>query len=267
MAAPCIHPRAEVHPEARLAEDVVVGPGAVIEPEVEVGPGCHIMANAVVLRGTRLGANCRVFPTAVLGGPPQDAKYAGEPSTVEIGEGSVIREGATVHRATGEGQRTVLGPGCVLMAQAHVGHNSTVGARVVLANGALVAGHVEIGEGAFLSGNACVHQYCRIGRLAMMGGNSAISLDLPPFLLATSTRGNAVGGLNTVGLRRAGVSSQARQALKEAFRLLYRQRDRTIPEVLDELAASSCAEVRELAAFCRASRRGVIRRFLAPDGP
>lgn len=258
-----VHASAAVDAGASLGDDVEVGPYAVVEAGASIGAHTRILAHAVVRSGSVLGERCEVHPGAVIGGEPQDRHFAGESSRVVIGDDTIIREAATVNRGTGEGTETRVGDRCMLMACSHVAHNCTVGNDVVLVNSALLAGHVEVHNGAFLSGNTSVHQFCRIGRLAMLGGHSSISLDLPPFMTATGMRGNEVSGLNAVGLRRAGVEPAARAALKEAFRLLYRSND-PLEEVLAALERSGCPEVLELVAFCRTSKRGVIRLYGNP---
>ncbi len=260
-----IDPRASVHAEAQLGADVEIGPGAVIERGVRLGDGVRVLANAVIIEGTRLGAGVCVHPGAVIGGPPQDAKYEGERSFVEIGAGTIVRELVTIHRGTGEGTLTRVGRRCMLMAGAHVAHNCTLGDDVTLANGALLGGHVEVGDRAFISGHTAVHQFCRIGRLAMLGGGASISQDLPPFVIGTSMKGNRVCGLNVVGLRRAGLGREVRRALKEAYQRLFRS-ETPLEQTLAALEAHPVAEVRELVAFFRGTRRGVIRVHEGPHG-
>jgi UDP-N-acetylglucosamine acyltransferase len=252
-----VHSRAIVDAGAELGDGVEVGPGAVIEGDVVLGAGVRVMANAVVCRGTRLGDGCQVHPGAVIGGPPQDTKYQGERSFVEVGAGCVFREFTTVNRGTGEGTVTRLGAGCMLMSGAHVGHNCTVGDGVIMVNSAVLGGHVEVGAKAFLSGNTSIHQFCRVGRLAMLGGNAAMSLDLPPFMTGTSTLANRVCGLNTVGLRRAGVGPEARKALKQAYHLIIRS-EMALDEALASLGSSAVPEVLELVEFYRRSKRGAV---------
>jgi len=197
----------------------------------------------------------------VLGDLPQDQAYTGADSRVRIGDCCVIRECVTIHRGTKEGTVTEVGDGCLLMACSHVGHNAQLGRRVTLANGALLAGYSEIGDQAFISGNCLVHQFTRIGRLAMMAGGSATQMDIPPFCSTRVLSANTVASLNVVGLRRAGMSSLDRKALKRAFDLLYRT-GLSVPAALSaiERQATSSAEL-ELCAFVRTSQRGICKFF------
>lgn len=219
-----IHPTAIVHPGARLAEDVEVGPHCVIEDKVAIGAGCVLRESVIVRRHTTLGRDNRVDAFCVLGGEPQDLKF--EPGTVshlEIGDGNVFREGVTVSRATGAGNATRVGSGTYWMTQAHAGHEATVEDDVILVNGAAVAGHATIGRRAILSAQSAVHQHCWVGEGAMVQGHSTCTMHVPPFSIATGI--NRVAGLNSVGLRRSpGITAEDRRQLKEAFRLVYRRR-------------------------------------------
>jgi UDP-N-acetylglucosamine acyltransferase len=216
-----IHPSAIVDPKAELAADVEVGPFALIECGVRIGAHSRIGPRAHVCSGTILGENCEVHIGAVLGHLPQDFSYKNEPSVLEIGDGTVVREYATLHRATGEGRKTEIGKKCYLMGGAHVAHNCKLGCGVILANNVLLAGHVEIGDGAILSGGVVVHQFVRIGDLAMLSGGSRFGMDVPPYVIGDET--NAVTGLNSVGLRRsAKLSDDDRREIRKAFKIFFR---------------------------------------------
>ncbi len=256
-----IHPTAVVHPDAKLGRDVEIGPGAVIGPGVVVGDRCRIGPHAVLLERVILAAGCRVHAHAVLGDVPQDLKFRGVDSRVEIGERCVIREGVTIHRGTHEGSATVIGPDCFLMANSHVAHNCRLGAGVILANGVLLAGDVEVGDRAFLSGNVIVHQFTRIGGLAMIGGGAGIGLDILPGCTAAGVERNRVAGLNWVGLRRAGVTPEERLQLRAAFRLVF-QSGLPIDEVVRRLRSEFTSGLAaSWAAFIEGSRRGICRRW------
>src|ERR687890_640597 len=218
-----IHPTAVVSPGARLAEDVRVGPYVVIEDEVVVGDGCVIGAHSVVKQFTTLGRRNRVYEHAVLGGEPQDVKFKGERSRLLIGDDNLIREGVTLHRANGEGEATLIGSRNFLMIGVHVAHNCVVGDDNVFANGVALAGHVTVEDHAFLASNVGAHQFVRFGRYAMVGGKTKVIQDVLPFF---TTDGNParVRGLNTIGLRRGGFSTEARAALKRAYQILFRAR-------------------------------------------
>jgi len=259
-----IHPTAVVSPRAELAAGVRVGPYAVIEDEVIIGDGCEIGAHAVVKRLTRLGRGNRVFEHAILGGEPQDVKFRGETSYLEIGDDNLIRECATLHRASGEGLVTRVGSRNFLMVGVHVAHNCEVGDDNVFANGAALAGHIAVEDHVFLSSNVGCHQFVRIGRYAMVGGKSKIVQDVLPFF---TTDGNPprVRGLNSVGLRRGGFSPEARRALKRAYQLLFRAR-LPLGRVLEELDAMRDEHARHLADFIRGSRRGFTRAGREEEG-
>jgi UDP-N-acetylglucosamine acyltransferase len=253
MADPLIHPTAWVASGARLGINVQVGPFAVIEDEVELGADCEIAAHAVIKRHTRMGARNRVFEHAVIGGEPQDVKFKGHRSSVSIGEGNLIREGATIHRGSTEGSVTRVGDANFLMAYSHVAHDCSVGNQTIIANGALVAGFVSVGDRAFVSGNVTIHQFARIGRLAMVGGLARISLDCLPFMITEGSPAR-IRGLNVVGLRRAGFPAGDISALKQALVVL--RSGQLLQQVLAQLDASPSAPVREVAQFIRASKRG-----------
>jgi UDP-N-acetylglucosamine acyltransferase len=252
-----IHPTAVVSPRAELAPDVRVGPYAVIEDEVVIKGGCEIGAHAVVKRFTTLGERNRVYEHATLGGEPQDVKFRGEPTRLVIGDDNLIREYVTVHRASGEGEATVLGSRNFLMVGVHVAHNCLVGDDNIFANGAAIAGHVAVEDHVFLASNVGAHQFVRFGRYAMVGGKSKIVQDVLPFF---TTDGNParVRGLNTVGLRRAGFAPETRLALKRAYQMLFRSR-LPLASVLEELEGADDEHVRHLADFIRGSRRGFSR--------
>lgn len=252
------HQTAVVSPRARVAGDVRVGAYAVVEEDVEIGAGCEIGAHAVVKRFTTLGVRNRVFEHAVLGGEPQDVKFRGERSRLVIGDDNLIREHATVHRASGGGGETRLGSRNFLMIGVHVAHNCRVGDDNIFANGAALAGHVVVEDHAFLSNDAGCHQFVRVGRYAMVGGKSKIVQDVLPFY---TTDGNParVRGLNSVGLRRAGFAAEDRRALRLAYSVLFRAGGGTLEDRLARLGEIDGEHVRHLAEFIRASRRGFTR--------
>jgi UDP-N-acetylglucosamine acyltransferase len=244
---------ADVHPAARLADDVVVGPGVVVERDVEVGAGTRLLAGTVLLDGTVIGKRCTVGPYAVIGGTPMDKSFAGEPSTALVADDVEIREFATVHRATGEGNRTTVGSGTLVMSYVHVSHNTQVGERVVLTTGVQLGGHSVVGDRAVIGSNTLLHQFCRVGTLAMFGAGSASNLDILPFSMA---RGNPARHyrVNGVGLRRNGVDNDRYRVIERALRFV-RRRDLT---ALEELAAGD-ADAALLVEFLNSSERGVAR--------
>lgn len=216
-----IHSTAIVAPDAELGQDVEVGPFCVIGPAVRVGDRTVLGPHVSVEAGTILGSDCQVMAGAVLGGPPQDTKYKGEPTRLEVGDRTIIREAVTIHRATGEGNVTVIGSDNMIMAYAHIGHNARVGNGVTISSYVGISGHACIEDRVVIGGFAGIHQFARVGKMAMVGGMSRVVQDVPPFLLV---QGEPVRpyGLNVVGLRRAGVSPEVRAQLKRAYRLLYR---------------------------------------------
>lgn len=249
-----IHPTAAVDPESRIGPGTRIGPFAVVESGVRVGRDCRILAHAVIKRGCRLGDGNQVHEHAVLGGAPQDLKFAGAVSGVSIGDRNVFREGVTVNRCTGEGGQTVIGNDCFLMTHSHVAHECVLGDGVILANGVALAGHVRLEDRVFLSGNVVVHQFSSIGRLAMVGGNGKVTQDVLPFCLADGVPART-RSLNLVGLRRAGFGVQEVRELKRAFRILA-QPGRLLQEKLVELAEIESPTVAHLLDFIRKSQRG-----------
>jgi UDP-N-acetylglucosamine acyltransferase len=216
-----IHPAALVDPGAQLAPDVEVGPGAIIEAGAVIGAGCRIQARAVITGHVRMGERNTVGYGAIIGAEPQDFSFKpATPSFVRIGDDNVIREYATIHRATKEEGPTRVGNNNYLMVGIHMGHDSSVGNRVVMANNVLLAGHVEVQDGAVLGGGSVFHQFIRVGRLCMVRGGERFGMDIPPYLVAYGT--NRVAGLNAVGLKRAGFGVEVRLEIKRAFQMLYR---------------------------------------------
>ena len=261
-----IHPTAIVDSKAELGTGVGIGPYAVIGPDVRIGDGCEIGPHAVLHRWTRLGAGCRVHAHAVLGDLPQDLKFAGVESYVEIGPETVVREGVTIHRGTKNLSSTVVGRGCYLMVNSHLGHNVRIGDHVILANGVLLAGDTEVGDRAFLSGNVIVHQFTRIGRLAMISGGGGIGKDVPPFCMTAGVQRNTVAGLNIVGMRRAGFGGPDRLQVKRAFELLYRSGLNTSQALERMRAEFTTGPAAEWVPFIEQSRRGVCP-FGGENGP
>ncbi|MBN1557349.1 MAG: acyl-ACP--UDP-N-acetylglucosamine O-acyltransferase [Lentisphaerae bacterium] len=217
-----IHGTAVIDKAAEIGPDVRIGPYCVVEADVRIGAGCELGPHVSLRRYTSLGPRCRVHAGAVLGDEPQDTAFSPCRSEVRIGADCIIREGVTVHRGTKPDTATVIGDGCFLMGFSHCAHNVVLGRQVILANGALLAGYVEVGDRAFISGNCVVHQFVKIGRLTMLGGGCAVSKDVPPYCTMRPVSLNAVQGLNVVGMRRAGLSSEERREIREAYGLLYR---------------------------------------------
>lgn len=253
-----IHSTAIVSPEAEIGSDVEIGPYAIIGENCVVGDGCVIAPRATLERNVTLASNVKVGIGTILGGLPQDLKFAGEETTVEIGEGTVIREYTTINRGTAQSFKTTVGKNCLLMSYVHLGHDCHIGNSVILSNVVQLAGHVTIEDRAIVSGLSAVHQFVRIGRHSFIGGCSRVSKDIPPFLKAV---GNPVKlyGLNTVGLQRNGMDDTTIRELKRAYRLLFRS-DLNVTQAIERVQQEIevLPEVRELLRFVEASERGVV---------
>jgi len=258
-----IHPSAIVSPEAELGIDIEIGPYCIVESGVRIADRCRLVAHVNIRTGTTLGCDSTVYEGAVLGGLPQHANPKSEPGSVTIGERNVFREHATVHRAMHQGEVTRIGDDCFFMVGAHVAHDCQVGDRVILTNGTMLGGHVEVGERACLGGNVAVHQFCRIGRLAMVGGCTKVVQDVPPFVLTDGATALVVG-LNTVGLRRAGLDRQQILDLKGAYRLIYRKgfAFRKTLAALEEQFPLGVAS--EFAEFFQSGQRGFVQERRRP---
>ncbi|MFO0838172.1 MAG: acyl-ACP--UDP-N-acetylglucosamine O-acyltransferase [Phycisphaerae bacterium] len=251
-----IHPTAVVGKHCEIDPSADIGASAVIEDGVCIGENTRIFPHAYISTGTTIGRGCSIHPFAVVGHWPQDLAWKGEPSFTQIGDETIIREHASIHRGTMPGSTTRVGSRCFIMSTAHVGHNCVVGDDVKLANGALLAGHVHVGDKAFISGHAMGHQFVRIGSLVMASGGARLSKDVPPFLIVAP-----VGpvSINVIGLRRAGLSQQERLELHRCYRLLYRE-GLHFPKAIELVAqiAESPAG-RQLVEFLRApSKRGYL---------
>jgi len=219
---PRIHPTAVVDGSAQLADDVEIGPYCLVEADVSIGAGSRLLSHAVIRRYTSLGEGNVVYPAAVLGGEPQDLKFdPGPASYVRIGDHNVFREGVTISRPTHPGAVTRIGSHSYWMTHSHAGHDSTAGDHVVMANGAVLAGHVELGPRCVLSAYSGVHQFCWVAQMVLMQGGAIATMHVPPYVLLAGAV-NTVAGLNVVGMRRAGLSSEDRRQIQEAFNLTYR---------------------------------------------
>jgi UDP-N-acetylglucosamine acyltransferase len=256
-----IHPTALVETGAIVPKSVKIGPYCTVGPNVVLGDGCELVSHVVLDGHTRLGAGCRVYSFAAVGVAPQDLKYAGEPTSVEIGDRTVIRECVTISRGTaGGGGTTHVGSDCLIMAYAHIGHDSNIGDNCILANGATLAGHVTVEEYATVGALCPVHQYCRIGCHAYVGGGTTITQDVLPYSLTSAKRETRSYGLNKVGLERRGFTREQLRALQHAYRLLLASK-RNTSQALDALRAeaNSCEEVQYLLRFVETSERGVLK--------
>ncbi len=252
-----VHPTAIIDPDANVAPGVAVGPYSIIGPGVVVGRGTVLGSHVLVERDTTLGEQCQVAQGAVIGSDPQDLKYEGEPSQLIVGDRTVVREYATLNRGTRASGKTVVGSDCLIMAYAHVAHDCEIGNHVVLSNAVNMAGHVVIEDWAIVGGLTAIHQNVRIGAHSFCGGGSRVPQDIPPYL---KVAGNPIKlyGLNRVGLERRGVSEDVKQAMKQAYQVLF-QSKLTLTKALEvaETEVHQIPEVRHLLTFIRSSERGV----------
>lgn len=264
---PKIHPTAIVDAQAELADDVEVGPYAIVGANVSVGAGTVILSHSILQGPMTLGAGCKVGPAACLGQDPQHLDFLTRPDPpitwLTIGDRTIIREGATVHRAIKPGREnaTRVGDDCLLMGAVHVAHDCRIEDRVIMANGALLGGHCQIGQRAFLGGGCTMHQFVRIGRLAIISGNEASSRDIPPF---AAMRYGGLKGYNAVGCRRAGLPRSAIAAIRQAYHCVHTHRTTNhIVSAVRETVPQT-PEIAELLDFIAASRRGILPslRFL-----
>ncbi|HET6251864.1 MAG TPA: acyl-ACP--UDP-N-acetylglucosamine O-acyltransferase [Tepidisphaeraceae bacterium] len=272
-----IHPTAIVDPRAQLAGDVRVEAYAVIGAGVIIGPGSVVFSHSILQGPTRIGANCQIGPAAYVGLDPQHLHFLSQtdrpPTWLVVGDRTIIRETATLHRSTkaGEENATRVGHDCLVMASAHVAHDCRIGNHVTLANAVMMGGHCQVGDRVFLGGGCGVHQFTRIGRLAIISGNEAVSRDVPPF---AATRYGGLKGYNAIGCRRSGLSHDALKSIRQAYYCIHTNRTtRRIVKAIEETVPQT-AEVRELVDFMSHSKRGMqpsirfIRSFMyeAPEG-
>jgi UDP-N-acetylglucosamine acyltransferase len=259
-----IHPLAIVSPEAQIGNQVTIGPFAVVEADVVIGEGCRIAAHAVIKDGTRLGPHNEVGEAAILGGHPQHLKKPEQLGRLIIGSNNVIREHATLHRSMNPQTATVVGDHNLIMVGAHIAHDCRLGNHIVLVNNVLLAGHVTVDDRAVVSGAAGVHQFCRVGALAMVGGLARVVQDVPPYVLIDG--GGFVVGLNFVGLRRNGYTTEQVAELKRAYRLIYR-RGLKWSEVLESLASEfTSGPATAFREFLSSGKRGFVQERRLPPG-
>jgi UDP-N-acetylglucosamine acyltransferase len=253
-----IHPTAIISPDAEIAADVEIGAFAIVGEGCVIGAGSVIAARATLERNVTLGRSVKVGMGSILGGAPQDLKYAGEETSVEIDEDTIIREYVTVNRGTSHSFKTTVGKNCLLMTYVHIGHDCRVGNSVILSNVVQLAGHVAIEDKAIISGLSAVHQFARVGRHSFIGGMSRVSKDIPPFLKAVGSPVKLYG-LNTIGLQRSGMDEATILELKRAYRLLFRS-DLNITQAIERAQSEldPLPEVQELLRFVEASERGVV---------
>ncbi|MBM3837827.1 MAG: acyl-ACP--UDP-N-acetylglucosamine O-acyltransferase [Verrucomicrobia bacterium] len=254
-----VHPTAIIHPKAQLAPNCEIGPYCVIGEHVVLGEGCRLHSHVVIDGHTTLGRANEVFPFASLGLQTQDLKWKGGITRTQIGDENTFREYVTIHSATGDGEVTVVGSHNHILAYSHIAHNVILGNHIIMSNVATLAGHVTVEDHAVIGGLAAVHQFCRIGKMAIIGGCSKVVQDVPPFMLADGNPAET-RTINKVGLERNGVSDEAQAALKQAFKILFRD-GLTVSNALDRIEAElpPLPEILHLVRFARSSERGLSK--------
>jgi UDP-N-acetylglucosamine acyltransferase len=256
-----IHPLAYIHPDAHLADNVKVDPFTVIHGNVRIGEGTWIGSNVTIMEGSRIGKNCRIFPGTVIGAIPQDRKFNGEKTTVEIGDNCTIREFVTIHRGTSDRWKTVIGNGCWLLAYTHIGHDCIVGNNCTLSNSTQLAGHVVLGDWVGMGGVCAVHQFVKVGQHAFISGGSLVGKDVPPYIKA-GRNPLSYAGVNSIGLKRRGFSNQQINQILDVYRCIYNKGMNTtqaLEYIEEELPIND--ERDEIVTFIRESGRGIIKRY------
>lgn len=255
-----------VHKDAKIAKNVSIDPFVTISGDVEIDEGTWIGSNACIMDGVRIGKNCKIFPGAIVGAIPQDLKYDGEYSLVEIGDHVTIREYCTINRGTKASFKTIIKDHCLLMAYVHVAHDCLLEERVVLANNVNLAGHIKIGKNAILGGLTAVHQFVTIGEHVMVGGGSLVRKDIPPYVKA-AREPLSFAGVNSIGLRRRGFSSEQVNKIQDIYRILYvRGHNTTQALEIIEKTILSCPERDNILQFIRNADRGIMRGFRNLNG-
>ncbi|MGI8950430.1 MAG: acyl-ACP--UDP-N-acetylglucosamine O-acyltransferase [Chitinophagaceae bacterium] len=257
-----IHPHTYIHPNAKLATNVKIDPFTVIHQDVEIGQGTWIGSNVTIMEGARIGKNCRIFPGAVISGIPQDLKFNGEKTFVEIGDNTTIREFVTINRGTTDKWKTKVGSNCLIMAYGHVAHDCIIGDNCVMSNNTQIAGHVVIGDWVSIGGVSAIHQFVKIGQHAYISGGSLVGKDVPPYIKAIRNP-LSYGGVNSVGLKRRGFTLEKINHILDIYRTIYNKGmniTQALEYIEEEFQASD--ERDEILAFIRESGRGVIKRYV-----
>jgi UDP-N-acetylglucosamine acyltransferase len=256
-----IHPHTYIHPDARLAENVKVDPFTVIHQDVTIGEGTWISSNVTIMEGVTIGKNCRIFPGAVIGAVPQDLKYKGEQTYVEIGDNTTIREFVTIHRGTSDRWKTTVGNNCLIMAYSHIAHDCCVGNNCIMSNNSQMAGHVTMADYAWIAGFSAIHQFVKIGQNAFIAGGSLVRKDVPPYIKAVRNP-LSYGGVNSVGLKRRGFSQDKINQILDIYRIIYNKglnTTKALEYIEKELPVTD--ERDEILSFIRGSERGIVKRY------
>ena len=253
------HALSYIHPDAKIGKDVIISPFVTIEKDVIIGDGTWIGSSATIMAGARIGKNCKIFPGAVISAAPQDLKFAGEYSTVEIGDNTTIREFVTVNRGTVSKDKTVVGDNCLLMAYVHIAHDCIIGNHCIIVNSVNVAGEVEIGDWAIVGGSSAIHQFVKIGAHVMISGGSLVRKDVPPYITAGKTP-LAFAGINSIGLRRRKFSNDTIYQIQDIYREIYQKKQNNTQAIeYIEKNIPQSTERDEIINFIKNSERGIIK--------
>lgn len=254
-------PLAYIHPQAKIANNVVIEPFSTIHKNVEIDEGTWIGSNVTIMEGARIGKNCKIFPGAVISAIPQDLKFGGEETTAVIGDNTVIRECVTINRGTIDKYKTVVGKNCLIMAYVHIAHDCIIGSNCILANAVQLAGHVQIDDFAIIGGSSAVHQFVRVGAHVMISGGSLVRKDVPPYSKA-AREPLSYCGINSIGLRRRGFNSEKINEIQEIYRTIYLKGYNNSQAIdLIELNMPPSKERDEVLNFIRSSDRGIMKGF------
>ncbi|MDC0249664.1 acyl-ACP--UDP-N-acetylglucosamine O-acyltransferase [Flavobacteriales bacterium] len=256
-----IQPLSYVHPNAKIADNVVIDPFVTIGKDVEIGKGTWIGSNVAIMEGARIGENCRIFPGAVISGIPQDLKFEGEKSLAIIGNNTTIRECATINRGTSITGETKVGKDCLIMAYAHIAHDCQIGHNCIIVNSVALGGHVTVGDYAIIGGLSAVHQFVSIGKHTMVSGGSLVRKDIPPYIKAAREPLSFVG-INSIGLRRRGFSDVKIKEIQDIFRILYQNNNNNTQALLKiETEIDASPERDEIISFVQNSGRGIMKGY------
>ncbi|HLV63272.1 acyl-ACP--UDP-N-acetylglucosamine O-acyltransferase [Galbibacter sp.] len=258
-------PLAYVHPGAKIAKNVVIEPFATINNNVIIGEGTWIGSNVTIMEGARIGKNCSIFPGAVISAIPQDLKYNDEDTTVVIGDNTTIRECVTINKGTTDRMKTVIGKNCWIMAYSHIAHDCVVGDHCVFSNNSTLAGHITVGDYVVLAGMTAVHQFCSIGNHAFVTGGSLVRKDVPPYTKAAREPLSYVG-INSVGLRRRGYSTEKIREIQDIYRILYQKNYNNSQAVeIIEAEMEATPERDEILQFIKDSQRGIMKGYFSSN--
>ena len=258
-------PLAYVHPGAKIAKNVVIEPFTTIHNNVVIGDGTWIGSNVTIMEGARIGKNCSIFPGAVISAVPQDKKFNDEDTLTMIGDNTTIRECVTINRGTSDRMKTVVGNNCWIMAYCHIAHDCIVGDNCIFSNNSTLAGHINVGDHVILAGMAAIQQYCSIGKHAFVTGGSLVRKDVPPFVKAGREPLSYVG-INSIGLRRRGFSTEKIREIQDIYRILYQKNYNNSQAVaIIEAEMQATAERDEILEFIKNSQRGIMKGYFSSN--